>query len=175
MCRPSLTPSATALRAWLKGDRGPFAVAQNQPRFGTGCRRLQQGQERGHVSGTPSPCRAGGTSTFLAAGHLHGEKHEGHELENDIHHGRHVDVLVAFVGSFTAEQHIDQPTCGSRRGIVRRTLRRSCPGRRSGRRLLGLDQERGAVARGVPVSERTPREIGAGPWTLDGSRISRMS
>ena len=51
-----------------------------------------------------------GNINLFAASHLHREKHECHELKNDIDHGRHVDVLVAFVGSFTAEQHVTQHT-----------------------------------------------------------------
>ena len=52
------------------------------------------------------PCR--GNVDLFTAGHLHREEHEGHELKNDIDHGRHVDVLVTFFGSFAAEQHVDQ-------------------------------------------------------------------
>src|SRR4051794_18056393 len=48
----------------------------------------------------------GGNIHLLPAGHLDGEEHERHELEDDIDHGSHVDVLVTFVGCFTAEQHV---------------------------------------------------------------------
>ena len=48
-------------------------------------------------SSTPTPCRAGGTSTFSPPRHLDGKEHERHELEHDIDHRRHVDVLVPFL------------------------------------------------------------------------------
>src|SRR5208337_1237436 len=117
--RPARTPSATALRAWFRVTMSPSPWPRRSRGSAPGTAGFRRVKKVAVDSGMPTPCRAGGTIDLFAAGHLHREKHERHELKNDVDHGRHVDVLVTFLGSFAAEQHVDQPSCGERRGIVR--------------------------------------------------------
>ena len=93
------------LAGLVERDPGPFPVTQEEPRLGPLALGLQERQERGlgflHSHTVPR----GGHVHLLAPAHLHGEEHESHELEDDVDHGRHVDVLVAFLGRFAAKEH----------------------------------------------------------------------
>ena len=98
-------PVGHGLAGLLEGDRGPFAMPQEQLGSAPGPAGLSRVRNVADVS--RPLLRAGrGHVDLLAAGHLHGEEHERHELEDDVDHRRHVDVLVAFVGSFAAEEHV---------------------------------------------------------------------
>ena len=94
----------------------------------------------------------GGHVDLLAASHLDREEHERHQLEHDIDHGRHVDVLVALFRGLAAKKH-----------------RANLPLRGASRAILAY---RGKTARIDPE-----REPGAMRWSGDSnsSRISRKS
>ena len=66
---------------------------------------LQQRQERRGrlLDAHPVPGRR--DVHLLAAGHLHREEHERHELEDDVDHRRHVDVLVALLVGLASQEH----------------------------------------------------------------------
>ena len=88
-------------------DGGGWSVAQSEDELG-GVARAGGGQhaDEGGVFAVDADAVAGGRDVdLLAAGHLDGEEHEGHELEDDIDHGGHVDVFVTFVGDLAAEEH----------------------------------------------------------------------
>jgi hypothetical protein len=97
------------LACLFEGDRGSLAVPQQQLRFGSWGRGPEEGQESGCRLLNANPMPGGRNVNLLTASHLNGKEHESHELKNDIDHGCHVDVLVTFLGGFTAEQHFDQP------------------------------------------------------------------
>ena len=62
---PAFTDSiGHGLAGLVQGDHGSFAVAQKEPRLRTGCLGFSRVKKVAIDSGTPTPCRAGGTSTF---------------------------------------------------------------------------------------------------------------
>ena len=102
---PLLDAVGDRLARLLERRHGPFAVPQKQLRLAARRRGLGQGQESRRRFFDPHPVPRRRYVDLLAAGHLHGEEHERHQLEDDVDHRRHVDVFVAFLVDVAAEQH----------------------------------------------------------------------